>query len=49
MENNISFECEVHTWNLWTDRGVNVCENCGEVELADPDDIKEQHRLLGGK
>ncbi len=39
-------ECEIHTWVLWTFRELNICEECGMSEPADPYDIAEQHRLL---
>ena len=39
-------ECEYHTWVLWTDQNLNECEECGATEVADPDDVAEQYRLL---
>lgn len=39
-------ECEYHTWVLWADQKLNECEECGATEVADPDDVAEQFRLL---
>lgn len=42
--------CEVHTWVLQMNMpnlpARNVCEECGAVEDADPEDVAEQLRIL---
>jgi len=42
--------CEFHTWVLQMNMPnlptKNVCEECGAVEDADPEDVQEQLRVL---